>query len=336
MLKKPIYVLNENINWYNFSKNESDLAVDILEENIDKIEWEYIIYNKNQRTAKIIKNNLDKMTKYMSSLFTFNPHICDIVDEDFVTNFCEYGHYNGWLHVSRNPAAIKLLEKNIDKISWSLLSENSAAIDILNNNQDKISWYSLGINSNAYHLIDKIYTSNYQCFCRNTNPKFLEIVEQHINELGYDQRDGLCDWQALSKNPSAINILKNNLDKVLSYVVINPNAIEVIEMILEKIENNTANSYWMDFYKSKYFFLMLCENPNAIHIIEKNIDRINYIGLSRNHNAMHLLTKFDYNKMKELNSLFNEELVAYVFNPKRLLRFCEKYNLDFYEINEIY
>ncbi len=39
---------------------------------------------------------------------------------------------------------------------------------------------------------------------------------------------------------------------------------------------------------------------------------------------------------EKFNEEFNEELVAYVFHPNRLLRLCDKYGLTFYEINEIY
>src|SRR5436305_1549351 len=41
------------------------------------------------------------------------------------------------------------------------------------------------------------------------------------------------------------------------------------------------NIYW--------FYLAL--NPNAIHLLEKNINKINWNGLSRNQNAIHLLEK---------------------------------------------
>ena len=47
-----------------------------------------------------------------------------------------------WL--SSNPAAIHLLEK--DKINWCWLSYNPAAIDLLEQNQDKIDWDAISEN----------------------------------------------------------------------------------------------------------------------------------------------------------------------------------------------
>jgi len=49
--------------------------------------------------------------------------------------------------LSRNPAAIHLLEVNQDKIDWTALSGNPAAIYILENNQDKITYPLFSKNS---------------------------------------------------------------------------------------------------------------------------------------------------------------------------------------------
>ena len=44
-----------------------------------------------------------------------------------------------WVGLSQNPAAIHLLEENLDKVSWSSLSRNPAAIHILEQNLDKVN-----------------------------------------------------------------------------------------------------------------------------------------------------------------------------------------------------
>jgi hypothetical protein len=48
-----------------------------------------------------------------------------------------------WQTLSGNPAAIYLLEENIDKINWTTLSFNTAAIHLLKDNLDKVDWYNL-------------------------------------------------------------------------------------------------------------------------------------------------------------------------------------------------
>jgi hypothetical protein len=59
-----------------------------------------------------------------------------------------------------NPKAIRILEKNQDKMDWTALSmnTNSDAIRILEKNQDKVHWYYLS---------------------RNTHPDAIRILEQN-------------------------------------------------------------------------------------------------------------------------------------------------------------
>ena len=70
-------------------------------------------------------------------------------------------------------------------------------------------------------------------------------------------------------------ILRNwiDLNKLnLNFLSGNPNAIDLIPTI-------------------KICWFNLCANPNAIHLIEKNFDKIEWYSLSLNPNAIHLLEK---------------------------------------------
>ena len=63
-----------------------------------------------------------------------------------------------WEWLSRNPAAIHLLEKHLDKIEWNYLSINPAAIQILKANPDRINWDYLSSNPSIFRLNnDQIY-----------------------------------------------------------------------------------------------------------------------------------------------------------------------------------
>ena len=59
-----------------------------------------------------------------------------------------------WYRVSSNPTAIHILEKNLDKVNWMQLSSNPAAIHILEQNLDKVDWRGLVWNPNIY-VVDK-------------------------------------------------------------------------------------------------------------------------------------------------------------------------------------
>jgi prefoldin subunit 5 len=56
--------------------------------------------------------------------------------------------------LSRNPNAIHLLEKNLEKIDWSELSRNHA-IHLLEKNPERIQWRELSRNPNAINLLKK-------------------------------------------------------------------------------------------------------------------------------------------------------------------------------------
>ena len=63
------------------------------------------------------------------------------------------------------------------------------------------------------------------------------------------------------------------LDKIYWYFLsYNPNAIHLLEKNMDKVD-----------------WLYLLKNPNAIHLIEQDINMIELTGLSENPNAIHLI-----------------------------------------------
>ena len=80
--------------------------------------------------------------------------------------------------------------------------------------------------------------------------------------------------------------------------------------------------------------MALSANPNAIHLLEKNLDKVDLDILSANPNAIHLLAQLNTEKMRENCKAFAEELATYVFHPMRLMRICESYGLELEEYFE--
>ena len=94
---------------------------------------------------------------------------------------------------------------------------------------------------------------------------------------------------------------------------------------------------------------MLSLNKNAIHLLEKNPDKINWLILSLNPNAMHLLEqnpdkinwahlsgnpaifKLDYKKMRENNQEMYEDLIKEVMKPSRVFK-----NPDYDYLEELF
>ena len=99
---------------------------------------------------------------------------------------------------------------------------------------------------------------------------------------------------------------------------------------------------WMDVDKiDKLGWMWLSGNTNAIHLLERNIDKIYWMSLSENPNAIDLLEmnfdkidwkdlstnpsifEYDYESMTERCNIYKEELIANRFHPKNFRRFKE-------------
>ena len=82
----------------------------------------------------------------------------------------------------------------------------------------------------------------------------------------------------------------------------NPNAIHLLEQNLDKIN-------WH--YLSK--------NPNAVHILKKNPDKINWVLISLNTNIFEL----DYGFLKGRMDIIREELMMKAWHPSRVMKWIE-------------
>ena len=106
--------------------------------------------------------------------------------------------------------------------------------------------------------------------------KFAEILPTKYVLLDWIDKNKL-NWEKLSSNPNAIDLLKENPHMInWKKLSNNPNAIEMLEANINGYEIN-----WME----------LSSNPNAIKLLEKNQNQIYWRILSRNPNAIKLLEK---------------------------------------------
>ena len=134
-------------------------------------------------------------------------------------------------------------------------------------------------------------------FHNNSNAYLIRLYQNMFKPIYKFQHLDKVNWDYLSRNPNAIHILEKNLDKV----------------------------YWD----------ILSGNPNAIPILEKNLDKVNWEYLSINPNAQLLLSKLDYQAMKLNAKEFSRELAEYVFHPERVIRICERNDLELLDLLEI-
>jgi len=180
-------------------------------------------------------------------------------------------------------------------LNW-LLSNNERAIEYLENHEKMIYNYSIFSNKNAIHIIEKRIqydnhgvvnnNKNAVTFLRN-NPEYMDYYKLCGQEHGIEFVDELIKnkeldkiyWCVLSRNPAAMHILNN--PEYYTYInwrhiIYNKHAGELVKKNIHMVDE-----YWED----------ICNQPHLMDIIEQNMDKMNWVSLSKNYNAIHILEK---------------------------------------------
>lgn len=294
---QPQYELNANINWQMLSANPN--AVHILEQHMSKIDWDFLSDNPNaihlleQNNAKI---NWNILFKNSNAVHLIEQHIKQAKPSKLRLKL-------SYLSANKNPNAIRILEKNMEKIDWSLLSANPSAIEMLEITK-KFDWRELSKNPKAIHLLEK-YPKRIHWRGLLTNPKAIHLIEKDIHNI---QSKVLANY-SVSENEFGLHEAQS-----WYCLSINPGAAKLLEKHPDKIN-------WRG----------LSKNPNAVYILEKNINKIDWYELSANPGAVHMLASLNSTKMKEQNKNFKRELVEYVLNPLRIQHLADLFNLDMEE-----
>lgn len=253
----------------------------ILNKYPDKIVWEWLHLNPDidkfyQRNMSLFEQNKNKIN--WDSL-SRNPNAIHLLE-------AYHGKIN-WEVLSVNPNIdkfvqrnVKLFEQNKDKINWDYLSGNPDAINLLEANKNKINWDALSRNPNAIHLLeankDKIDWESL-----SGNPSIDKFMQRNV--IFFEDNKDKLDWAEVSANHYAIHVLKEYAETYLDDLdwpaefLVNPNAISILEKYPERVD-------WD----------ILSDNPNIDKFIqrnprlfEKNKDKLQYTALSRNPAIFH-------------------------------------------------
>ncbi len=130
------------IHWDILSMNPN--AMDMLEENINKISWSYLNDNPHPRALELLQENPERIEYYYGIC-------CNVNGMKIVRQVFEKypdAHFCG--RMSSNPSAVPILEKYPYLIDWDFLSQNPNAIHLLEQNQDKIDWFAFSENPSIF------------------------------------------------------------------------------------------------------------------------------------------------------------------------------------------
>ncbi len=179
--------------WAGFSKNNNDLAVDLLLANPDKIKWNYFSLNTNQKAIEFLKQNPDeivwdtlssnknaidilscninKINKQLFIKFNYSIHKNKIFQKINLETIIRYPDTSecstivkeliknidkidiDQFNLNRSPLVIKYLTNNQHLINWELFSKNPSAIDLLSKNTSLIDWNMLSYNKNIFKVV---------------------------------------------------------------------------------------------------------------------------------------------------------------------------------------
>jgi hypothetical protein len=274
---------------------------------IEKLDWALLCENPNAMT--MIEANPHKLEPDCLYFLSKNPNAVAFLEK--------HPDKINWNGLSKNHNAIHLIEKHINStetedphntIDWKDLSANPNATHILVDNFDKINWSGLSLNNNIMQILqlleqkmDKtnelIMKIDWSMLSFNSCEGAIKLLENKIEQDHINNNESSVNWQCLSQNEGAIQLLEKHIDLIdWKYLSFNPKAIHLLEPVAFELDEDFLDlleampelgkqyleDNCMDIYKIDW--LWLSSNSNAIHLLEKVLD-------FTDPNAIHLLEK---------------------------------------------
>ncbi len=293
--------------FYYLSKHPSNDAIEIMMKDPSIINLDGLVQNTNPHIGHLLEMSLDKFNNIQWSwmcTYSSNPTVMAFLEEH-PDKICRFG-------LSRNICndAIKILERNQDKIVWCNLSANPSGIDLIKNNLDKIVLNTL---------------------CENPNPEAISILQQNLDKI---------NWYYLSSNPGAISILSHNIDKLhtllfsqnekaMDVLINHPHLIDNYGIMLNPAAISYVETHLNNFHPA--YTSLLARNPNGFQLIEKLLKQGIYkneyildLDRLRLNESFYSLYDLDYQAMsKARTKLLRNELDEKAFHPSRISKWLD-------------
>ncbi len=282
---------------------------------ISKLNWPNLCTNIN--ATELIKQNLDKADWYWLS---GNPNAVEILEQNL--------DRVNWSSLSYNPNAVHILEQYPNKIDWNVIPRNRNAIHIIEANLDKIKWYNLLANESAMHIIEANIHKFRYCEELSINFNAVKFLKQYPN---------LIDWYFLgyNQNPEAIQIMRDNMDKVVFESLSSNEAPEAVQLLNENKENivwttmsgNASAIAIMEETPDLIDMEYLFTNAGAFHLIEPmldSMDALQWADLSTNP----AIFTYDYDLIKKTNAEKNNCVNEWFNQPRFIAKFIQEHGMD--------
>lgn len=215
-----VEILRENIAHVSFSdlsKNPNPEAFNLLEEYLDRVDWDKMADNHSPCRDEFIDKHypsphtLSYKAQSGSNYINYSSHIESVRNREY------------WLTISSLSNDINFMRANLDKLSFYKLTENRnpEILPLLEENLSKLLPWGLSSNPIAVPLLKANPGEiQYRALARNPNPEAIALLfEMFAEEVELDT----VVWLTLSENPAALPWLEKNQDKIdYDYLSRNP------------------------------------------------------------------------------------------------------------------
>jgi hypothetical protein len=167
------------IDWVTICKNKD--VVPFLEKHLDKIKIDHLSHNPNPQAIQLMM----KHVYWVNELHTLN-----------------------WYNLSRQPDAIPLLERNLDRVRWDQSHASPKMLPFLRKHPEHIEWYILSCFPHSMKFVEESVKKNLGILPHlnwrhlSSRPEAISILEQHPEYI---------EWGTLAKNEAAIHLIEEHI-----------------------------------------------------------------------------------------------------------------------------
>lgn len=351
ILTKFVHKFDEKC-WMQLCKN-TNLAVfrTVLAGNLDRICPQcFAILLKNTASAPFIKEHINYFLIRMTGKTSEHYRRINLLVQ-INRLYCKYGMHD--IPFFDGVPFTDILCANIDSLTdqdWEMLADTPNTIDFVYDNIDKVInkyWFINVIsgNPNVYKILSEYNDSNNiprfllaEIVKKNPNPDLLRKLEKSIRMFDRGSFWPLKSaefWFSVCENPGAIDFIISKQDVWSSLT-------SRYQYFSQPHLNNCPHFKKDECYKNSPWY-HLCKNPHAkaSRLISEHIEKFDgpfgYYILSQSEYTVHHLISLDYVEMRENMSQMRQELVAYFYNPDRMIRIWNRQsNISFLNFLNFY
>jgi hypothetical protein len=292
--------ISDDIVFREFLISRNPNAIDFLKKNPHMISIRDLVLNPNPDVIELIRKPEYHLNERVRQLSRHRS----LAAMEFLQE-PQHEHLQDWDLLSMNPFAMPLIEQNEGKVNRLRVFANPAAEEFVKRNQWPFcseQWVYLALNKSKWAM---------------------EWIEKDIDKISLTDISFKV-WDCLSANPYAVHLLERYPENIDTHnLCLNYNAIHLIEASIISDED------FCDWNRVTW-------NKSAIHLIRANPDKVCWMVIGENENAMELWDEhkdkmahisqhpgifkavYDYHAIRDRLDDLHRELIALHYHPSRM------------------